>query len=530
MVEFVSRYEKFEGLEYDPRIIGHGAVYGSSQSGKSHLVKQMALNGMFRHCKTLVFLNGKCSKIDPVFVQTMKLRWDTLVYSYQITSEPQLIAKINEIEDAFLTHRSNEYKALKKTMPEEVDMRLGMEFANLKIVMDDLHKEVVKSETLARKFQSVRHSGIELLFVTQSFKNVNMHDLIKENLMYVIMFKLSQNKVTLNGYLSDLSMISSRSRATSVQYRSSLEYIYNRLVQMNDSILGFATEETCYLYIAMPKRTCKKVSDVRTAITNPNTQICFKEIDCNSCKILFAERKIPLDYKNRMKAIPMRVLSEQEQSNRFRNADETKDTSKTTIVTASIESEDSPFDIHKDVFLKGKQTLNRRKTAFSGFSGGGNNNNNNNYFGVHSNCDKTIKEGGSYSNESDTSYHSDSTEIPSEVDEMFYKKSPPCRGSMNELYKRKSTRQKLTHSITSTKRERRNNKEKRRINKRAGDGRSFRNNQIPVRKSGKRNFNRKYAKLDSYKSVDNSRSNSGKTRKERNLQAFSTPSNSDSDE
>ena len=188
MVEFVSRYENFEGLEYDPRIIGHGAVYGSSQCGKSHLVRQLCLNGMFRHCKTIVFMNGKCSKMNSTFVQTMKSRWDTLVYSYQITSEPQLITKLNEIEDAFLAHRSDEYKSLRKTMPEEVDMSPGMEFANLKIVMDDLHKEVVKSETLARKFQSIRHSGIELLFVTQSFKNINMHDLIKENLMFVIIF------------------------------------------------------------------------------------------------------------------------------------------------------------------------------------------------------------------------------------------------------------------------------------------------------------------------------------------------------
>jgi len=62
----------------------------------------------------------------------------------------------------------------------------------------------------------------------------------------------------------------------------------------------------------MSKSTCKKASDVRTTITNPNSQICFKEIGCDSCKILFAERKIAPDY--RMKAIPMRVLSKQEQS------------------------------------------------------------------------------------------------------------------------------------------------------------------------------------------------------------------------
>lgn len=491
MVEFVSRYEKFEGLEYDPRVIGHGAVYGSSQSGKSHLVRHLCLNGMFRHCKTLVFLNGKCSKMNPTFVETMKSRWDTLVYSYQITSEPQLITKINEIEDAFLVHRSNEYKSMKKPTPEEVDMRPGMEFANLKIIMDDLHKEVVKSETLARKFQSVRHSGIELLFVTQSFKNINMHDLIKENLMFVIIFKLSQNKVTLNGYLSDLSMISSRSRATSVQYRSSLEYIYNRLVLMNDSILGFTSDETSYLYIAMPKRSCKKVSDVRTAITNPNTQICFKEIDCNSCKILFAERKIPLDYSNRMKAIPMRVMSEREQADKFQNA---KDN----------EATDEP-DLMEDTFPKGNQHNNLDyehknddknekycgKTCFSGLRIKNRKN-----FNSFKNVERKRKRGGSSFSESSTSYHSDSTEIPSEEDEIF--QPPPCK----RLTKLNKTRSIETIPIRSKRkfhqsplRKLESSKRKRRIEE--NDGRSFRKDQTPLRKQcrRKKDVNRSTAKF-----------------------------------
>ena len=440
MVEFVSRYEKFEGLEYDPRVIGHGAVYGSSQSGKSHLVKQLCLKGMFRHCKTLVFLNGKCSKMNPVFIETMKSRWNTLVYSYQITSETQLITKINEIEDAFLLHRSNEYKSLKKTMPEEVDMRPGMEFANLKIIMDDLHKEVVKSETLARKFQSVRHSGIELLFVTQSFKNINMHDLIKENLMFVIIFKLSQNKVTLNGYLSDLSMISSRSRATNVQYRSSLEYIYNRLVLMNDSILGFTSDETSYLYIAMPKRTCKKVSDVRTAIANPNSQICFKEIDCNSCKILFSERKIPLDYSNRMKAIPMRVMSEREQADRFQNASSGEAIGERYQIEDTFPMEDR-LDTSDNKHSKREQNEKYfGKTCFSGL-----NDKNRKDLNSHKKMEAKQKLGGLLQRQSDSSDHSDSTDIPSDEDEIFFKKNPPYKRPKN-MNKTKSVKILSTHS------------------------------------------------------------------------------------
>jgi len=58
---------------------------------------------------------------------------------------------------------------------------------------------------------------------------------------------------------------------------------------------------------------------------------------------------------------------------------------------------------------------------------------------------------------------------------MFYEKTPPYHRGMKELYKRKSAHRKLTHSISSTEHERRN-KEKRGIDKRPRDGRSFRNN------------------------------------------------------
>ena len=72
MVEFVSRYENFAGLEYDSRITGHGEIYGSSSCGKSTLVRNLCLNGMFQHCKTLVFLNGKTSSLPKGFEATMK--------------------------------------------------------------------------------------------------------------------------------------------------------------------------------------------------------------------------------------------------------------------------------------------------------------------------------------------------------------------------------------------------------------------------------------------------------------------------
>lgn len=524
MVEFVSRYEKFEGLEYDPRVIGHGAVYGSSQSGKSHLVKQLCLNGMFRHCKTLVFLNGKCSKMNPVFIETMKSRWNTLVYSYQITSETQLITKINEIEDAFLLHRSNEYKSLKKTMPEEVDMRPGMEFANLKIIMDDLHKEVVKSETLARKFQSVRHSGIELLFVTQSFKNINMHDLIKENLMFVIIFKLSQNKVTLNGYLSDLSMISSRSRATNVQYRSSLEYIYNRLVLMNDSILGFTSDETSYLYIAMPKRTCKKVSDVRTAITNPNSQICFKEIDCNSCKILFSERKIPLNYSNRMKAIPMKVMSEREQADRFQNANngDAMDLHQMEDTFPMGDRLGSPDHKHEE------SEQNENCSGRTGFSGS--NSKNKSSLVTHKKLEGKRKLGGLSQRESDSSDHSDSTDIPSDEDDIFFKEGPPCKRPRN-MNKARSIKTLSRHFKRELQRS--PSRTNRKIQE--NNVRSITNKQTPMRKQWRRKVDcsdrsktRINPKYLSGKNNDNIKCNH--QRKQHTDEKTSTSSNSDYDE
>ena len=75
-------------------------------------------------------------------------------------------------------------------------------------------------------------------------------------------------------------------------------------------MLTFNEDDTCYLYIGMPKRGCKKVSDVRTAIADPNRQVCFQEIDCNSVKILFSKREKLLNYDNRFAPSKMEVLSE----------------------------------------------------------------------------------------------------------------------------------------------------------------------------------------------------------------------------
>ena len=59
------------------------------------------------------------------------------------------------------------------------------------------------------------------------------------------------------------------------------------------------------------------MSDVRTVISDPNRQICFEEIDCNSCKILFSEREKPLNYDNRFDLTSMKVLSEKDQHTRL---------------------------------------------------------------------------------------------------------------------------------------------------------------------------------------------------------------------
>ena len=319
MVEFVSSYENCAGHEYSPILSGHGAVYGSSSCGKTTLIMKMCENGMFADCKTIVFLNGKSSAcFTPRFQEMMKVRWGTFVYSKTLNSEAELSSQIKKIEDAFCSHRIREYGSrFQEKPPDEVDDRPGREFGNLKIIIDDLHNEVVGSELLAQKFQSIRHSGISLLFVTQTFKNTGRHDLIKENLSFVILFKLSQNKTTLKSYLSDLSLKSSSgARLKSDEYRSSLEYIYDKMVKNTDTVLTFGPEMTNHLYIGITKHGGRTVSDVRTAISDPNRQVCFRENSCNSVDILFSMRTTPLTYENRMQKIKMRVFS-QPQMNKF---------------------------------------------------------------------------------------------------------------------------------------------------------------------------------------------------------------------
>ena len=155
-----------------------------------------------------------------------------------------------------------------------------------------------------------------------------MHDVIKENYHYIVIFKLCQNKITLRSYLSDLSLFQNSNKSKG--FRSSIEYIYNQLVQMNDEVLTFDDNDTCYLYISTPKRGCKRVFDVRTAISNPNRQICFQELENNSCKMLFSKRTKPLNYDNRFEYAPMRVMSEKEQSKEIDNFGVKKDATATS--------------------------------------------------------------------------------------------------------------------------------------------------------------------------------------------------------
>ena len=139
MVEFVSRYENFEGLEYNPNIVGHGAIYGTTSCGKSYLVKKLCLNGRFSHCGAIVFLGGKSGSLPDAFVKEMKEHWNTLVYSYQIRSEEELLTKVNEIEDSIVRHRNSEYKRLGVNPVDDIDMRPNMAFANVKIIIECMY-------------------------------------------------------------------------------------------------------------------------------------------------------------------------------------------------------------------------------------------------------------------------------------------------------------------------------------------------------------------------------------------------------
>lgn len=343
MCEFISTYQNYAGLKFDADLTGHGAVYGCGGSGKTYVVNKLMLNGQMKKFKTIVLLASKSNPPTPQFLKTMKERWGTSVYFYRISSQEELEGKIRSLEDSFLKHRIDQYARVKKMPPDHVDLRPGYAFGNLKLIIDDLHKEVVNSKYIAGAFQFIRHSGIEFLWLTQSFKNTNHHDLIKENLQFVIIFKLTQNKVTLKSYLADLSLHTSGGRVTN-KIKSSLEKIYNNLVMQNDKILTFNTSDTNYLYIAMPKRHIKGVFDVRTCITNPNRQVCFQE--CNvaeNSKILFAEREIPLTYGNRAKDIKMVVLNEEQQikSLKIHKDNENENDDKDSMVKLKVSRESS---------------------------------------------------------------------------------------------------------------------------------------------------------------------------------------------
>ena len=161
---------------------------------------------MFSQSITIIFINGKATKPPADFIKLMMDRWKTLIFSYRVTTELELSTTIEKIERSLIEHRKKEYKKLGfSSLPDNVDLRPGIEFGNAKIIIDDLHKEVVKSSAITRHFQSIPHSGIELIFVTQSFKNINSHDQIKKNISWVLFLKTCQNQQTLRNFLSDIS-------------------------------------------------------------------------------------------------------------------------------------------------------------------------------------------------------------------------------------------------------------------------------------------------------------------------------------
>ena len=57
------------------------------------------------------------------------------------------------------------------------------------------------------------------------------------------------------------------------------------LVRKNDKLLKFSEDDTCYMYVEIPKRTNKNVSSVRTAIANTRHQVCLEEKGTSSGKI-----------------------------------------------------------------------------------------------------------------------------------------------------------------------------------------------------------------------------------------------------
>ena len=97
---------------------------------------------MFSQSITIIFINGKSTKPPADFIKK------TLIFSYRVTTELELSTTIEKIERSLIEHRKKEYKKLGfSSPPDNVHLRPGIEFGNAKIIIDDLHKEVVDIDT-----------------------------------------------------------------------------------------------------------------------------------------------------------------------------------------------------------------------------------------------------------------------------------------------------------------------------------------------------------------------------------------------
>lgn len=223
-----------------------------------------------------------------------------------------------------------------------------------------------------------------------------------------------------------------------------------------------------------------------------------------------------------MKAIPMRVMSEREQADRFKNE---KDD----------ETSDEPYQI-EDTFPKGDQRDNSDcerkdndenekysdKTCFSGL-----NSKNRSDFDSSKNVKKKRKRGGLSTSESDSSNHSDSTEIPSEEDDIFFKEKPPYK-RLKKNYKARSMKTMSTHS----KRELQQSPSRKVKRIQEDDVRSITKDQTPIRRQCRRKIdvNRSKTKFTSKHLDCNSDNIKRNQHQQEQRQTASTSSDSDFDE
>lgn len=310
MVSLVGQYENYQQLKFDTLMHGHGAIYGSTNCGKSFLFRELCLNGMYAHCKTICLLVAMRQSVPKKFVQQMKKKWKTVVQVTEISNKEQMMAELLELTKRFKEHREREYRKCGLPVADGLDMKVGNRFANMLVVLDDLHCETVKDDLPARTFQKARHVGIQILFITQTIKNTGNHDVIKENYDYVFLFRLNQNQSTLLSQLSGSSLHSAGTNRTRSQ--ASLCRLYHDLVVLNKGVPTFPPTDTRYMYIKYAKQRGKLVSDVRTSVHNPKRQVCFEERPYpEDAKVLFAQadgrtdRRGPFYYQ-------MRVLGDQE--------------------------------------------------------------------------------------------------------------------------------------------------------------------------------------------------------------------------